>query len=106
MVWQMSALMDAVRASDNANAMLKRINTDEDHHPHEVEIGNVLTSLGPSPADHCVPMLDTLHPPDDSNISMLVMPLLREYVQFQQHYDGRRTSFRAGIPPPTPRSQI
>jgi hypothetical protein len=57
--------MDAVRASDNANAMPKRINADEDHHPHEVEIGNFLTSLGPSPANHCFPMLDTLHPPDD-----------------------------------------
>ncbi|KAJ7364288.1 hypothetical protein DFH08DRAFT_270587 [Mycena albidolilacea] len=48
-----SALMDGVRASDNANAMPKRINADEDHHPHEVEIGNSLPSLGPSPADHC-----------------------------------------------------
>jgi hypothetical protein len=76
---QMGVVIDAVRASDNANVMLKRINKDEDHHPYEEEVGNFLTSLGPSQANHCVPILETLHPPDDANVSIVVMPLLRNY---------------------------
>ncbi|KAJ7879548.1 kinase-like domain-containing protein [Mycena olivaceomarginata] len=75
----MGVVIDAVRASDNANVMLKRINKDEDHHPYEEEVGNFLTSLGPSQANHCVPILETLHPPDDANVSIVVMPLLRNY---------------------------
>ncbi|KAF7357872.1 Protein kinase domain-containing protein [Mycena venus] len=79
--WRLTngAVIDAVRVSDNTNVVLKRINKDQDHHPHEVEIGNFLTALGPTSANHCVPTLDTLHPPDDENISIIVMPLLRKY---------------------------
>ncbi|KAJ7246812.1 kinase-like domain-containing protein [Mycena haematopus] len=72
-----TALMDAVRVSDNANVGLKRVR--KDHHPYEVEIAHFFTALGPSPANHCVPIYATLQPPDDENISILVMPLLREY---------------------------
>ncbi|KAJ7276079.1 hypothetical protein B0H12DRAFT_1198951 [Mycena haematopus] len=61
----------------NANVVLKRVN--KDHHPYEVAIGNFFTSLGPSPANHCVPILGTLQPPNEENISIIVMPLLQEY---------------------------
>ncbi|KAJ7267694.1 kinase-like domain-containing protein [Mycena haematopus] len=72
-----SALIDAVRVSDNTVVALKKVRND--HHPHEVQIATFLTALGPSAANHCVPILATLHPPDDGNISILVMPLLREW---------------------------
>ncbi|KAJ7267689.1 kinase-like domain-containing protein [Mycena haematopus] len=71
-------IIDAVRVSDNANVVLKKIKKDQDHHPYEVEIANFFTALGPSPANHCVPIFAILQPPDDDNISILVMPLLRE----------------------------
>ncbi|KAJ7267690.1 kinase-like domain-containing protein [Mycena haematopus] len=71
-----AAIMDAVRVSDNAAVVLKKIR--KDHHPHEVEIANFFTALRPSPANHCVPILVTLQPPDDDNILIIVMPLLRE----------------------------
>ncbi|KAF8200026.1 kinase-like domain-containing protein, partial [Mycena galopus ATCC 62051] len=65
-------VMDAVRASDKANVVLKKV--DKNNHPYEVEIGDFLT-----PANHCIPILDTLHPTDNENITIIVMPLLRMY---------------------------
>lgn len=82
-----------MRESDNVSVVLKKISKDEDHHPHEEEIGNFLTSLGPSPANHCVPILDTLHPPDDENITIIVMPLLREYDSPQFDTVGEAVEF-------------
>ncbi|KAJ7267682.1 hypothetical protein B0H12DRAFT_1200803 [Mycena haematopus] len=67
--------MDAVHVSNNANVVLKRVR--KDHHPYEVEIANFFTAFGPSPTNHCVPILVTLHPLDDENMSIIVMPLLR-----------------------------
>ncbi|KAF8200021.1 hypothetical protein K438DRAFT_1583130 [Mycena galopus ATCC 62051] len=84
-------LMDAVRVSDNATVVLKKI--DEKLHPYEVEIGTFLTSLGPSPANHCVPVLETLHPPDDENVAIIVMPLLRKYDSPQFDTIGEAVEF-------------
>ncbi|KAJ7879543.1 hypothetical protein B0H14DRAFT_2341332, partial [Mycena olivaceomarginata] len=67
-------LIDAVRVSDNANVILKRIN--KTHHPHEVDIANFLTGLGPSPGNHFVPILGKTN---ENNIMIIVMPLLRRY---------------------------
>ncbi|KAJ7683263.1 hypothetical protein B0H14DRAFT_922600 [Mycena olivaceomarginata] len=69
-----SGLIDAVRVSDNANVILKRIN--KTHHPHEVDIANFLTGLGPSPGNHFVPILGKTN---ENNIMIIVMPLLRRY---------------------------
>ncbi|KAJ7140478.1 hypothetical protein C8R43DRAFT_1238429 [Mycena crocata] len=70
-------VIDAVCVSDGSNVLLKKIKNDV--HPHEVEIGKLFTDLGPSPSNHCVPILRVLQPPDDGNISIIVMPLLRKY---------------------------
>ncbi|KAF7315852.1 Protein kinase domain-containing protein [Mycena indigotica] len=50
-----------------------------DVHPYEVDISRYFTSLGPSPANHCVAILDVLTPPNEPNIAILVTPLLRAY---------------------------
>ncbi|KAJ7354602.1 hypothetical protein DFH08DRAFT_855389 [Mycena albidolilacea] len=71
---QYSGLIDAVRVSDNANVILKLIN--KTHHPHEADIANFLTGLGPNPRNHCVPILAK---PDDNSIMIIVVPLLRRY---------------------------
>ncbi|KAJ7143407.1 hypothetical protein C8R43DRAFT_1109089 [Mycena crocata] len=70
-------VIDAVCVSDGSNVLLKKIKNDV--HPHEVEIGKLFTDLGPSPSNHCIPILRVLQPPDDDNISIIVMPLLRKY---------------------------
>ncbi|KAF7376616.1 Protein kinase domain-containing protein [Mycena sanguinolenta] len=44
----------------------------------EVEIANFFNALGPSPANHCVPILGVLQPPDDENVKIVATPLLRE----------------------------
>jgi len=55
--------------------MLKKIKKKD--HPHEETIGNLFSDLGPSPANHCVPILRVLHPPDDEDLVIIAMPLLR-----------------------------
>ncbi|KAF7315847.1 Protein kinase domain-containing protein [Mycena indigotica] len=69
--------VDAVRIRDKADVFLKTVNLVR--HPHEVEIGRFLTSLGPQRENHCVPILEILEPPDSSGTVILVMPLLRSY---------------------------
>ena len=69
-------MIDAVRLCDNSQVQLKKI--DRRVHPHEVEIALFFTHLGPSPANHCVPILETLHPHEDADLTIIVMPLLRD----------------------------
>ncbi|KAJ7071939.1 hypothetical protein C8F01DRAFT_1243039 [Mycena amicta] len=69
------AAMDAVRLHDNTRVMLKRI--PRNLHPDEVAIWQFFADLGPSPANHCVPLFEVLHPPDDPNMDIAVMPVLR-----------------------------
>ncbi|KAJ7680967.1 hypothetical protein DFH06DRAFT_1265694 [Mycena polygramma] len=68
--------IDAVRLNDNLKVMFKKVKISE--HPHEESIATFLSSLGASPANHCVPILQVLRPPDDNDLIILVMPLLRE----------------------------
>ncbi|KAJ7213429.1 kinase-like domain-containing protein [Mycena pura] len=72
-----STVIDAVRLSDKAKVELKRIDTTV--HPNEVEIATYFTYLGRTRKNHSVPILEVLHPPDDPNTTILVMPLLRRY---------------------------
>lgn len=71
--------MDAVRKVDGEVVALKRIL--KSNHPHEVEIGLYLSSppLSEDSRNHCCPILATLHPPDDKNLVILVMPFLRKH---------------------------
>jgi hypothetical protein len=71
--------MDATRLSDGKYVTLKRIN--KSVHPHEVNIGLYFSS-GPlisHAANYCVPICEVITLPDDADIVILVMPLLRAF---------------------------
>jgi len=77
-VLQRCHLLDARRARDGARVSLKRI--DISKYPHEIEITrNFGTStLSQDRANHCVPIYEVLKVPNDNNLKILVMPLLRD----------------------------
>lgn len=72
--------MDATRLSDNTYVVLKLVS--KSVHPYEIEIGQYLWSgaLASDPANHCVTTLDVIQLPDDDDLFILVIPLLRHYV--------------------------
>ncbi|KAJ7680966.1 hypothetical protein DFH06DRAFT_1315695 [Mycena polygramma] len=78
-VWDLNwdDVVDAVRISDNYQVTLKKV--DKNRNPFEAQIAGFFTALEPSPANHCVPILETLCPFNEENITILVMPLLRKY---------------------------
>ncbi|GBE80577.1 predicted protein [Sparassis crispa] len=71
--------LDATRISDGAMVLLKRVSTSI--HPYEIEIGQFFSSepLASNAQNHCVPIYDVLRVPDNEDIALLVMPLLRGY---------------------------
>lgn len=73
------SLLDATRTSDGRFVMLKRV--DATRHPHEVELTTKLCSapLSSDPRNHCVRVFEVLQDPEDANIQILVLPLLRDY---------------------------
>ncbi|KAI0358584.1 hypothetical protein OH77DRAFT_1449121 [Trametes cingulata] len=72
-----AALLDAVRVSDNSLVMLKQVT--KTRNPQEISITQFLSSdaLRHDPGNHTVPILDVFPVPDDEDITILVMPLLR-----------------------------
>jgi len=72
-------VLDATRLSDGDFVMLKMVR--KSHYPHEAEIGTFFSemSLASDPSNHCVPIYDILHVPDDHDLTLLVMPLLRTW---------------------------
>ena len=50
-------------------------------HPYEEDISKYLRSelLVSDPRNHCVPVLDTLYPPNDDDLVIIVLPLLRKF---------------------------
>ncbi|TBU48088.1 kinase-like domain-containing protein [Dichomitus squalens] len=72
-------LIDAMRVADGATVVLKQVLRTE--HPYEVAITGFLTSesLKSNPKNHCVPIHEVLQVPEDGNIQILVMPLLRKF---------------------------
>lgn len=74
-----SRLLDATRLSDSSYVVLKLVKISD--HPFELEIGQFLSSqtLAGASGNHCVPIYDTLHVPDDSETAIIVMPLLLDY---------------------------
>ena len=50
-------------------------------HPYEEDISKYLCSepLASDPRNHCVPVLDTLYPPTDDDLVIIVLPLLRRF---------------------------
>jgi hypothetical protein len=59
--------------------MLKRVKTDI--HPFEPDIAQFFGTgdIASEPQNHCVPVLETLHPPNTDDSVILVMPFLRSY---------------------------
>jgi hypothetical protein len=76
---QRSHLLDATRISDGALVMLKLISVSL--FPHEIEISTYFSSdeMKKIPQNHCAPLYQVLHLPEDSDRAILVMPLLRRY---------------------------
>ena len=72
--------MDATRTKDGAMVMLKRIS--KSLHPYEVEIGQYFSSepLSSDSRNHCVPFYEILQDPTDEDTLIIVMPLLRRYI--------------------------
>ncbi|KAG1726947.1 uncharacterized protein EDB91DRAFT_1165051 [Suillus paluster] len=78
-LWLLPQINSAVRASDGAHVILKRIQPSI--HPHEIEIGRFLTSepLRSQHENHCVEMLDIIPVPNDTDQVLIVLPLLRAF---------------------------
>ncbi len=72
--------MDATRTSDNVMVLMKRI--DRTVHPYELEIAQYFStgSMSADPRNHCCPTYEVLQDPTNENISILVMPHLRRYI--------------------------
>lgn len=73
------SILDASRSSDGELLTLKRIS--KSLYPFEVEIGQFFSSpaMAKSAHNHCVPIYEALQVPDDENVCILVMPMLRPY---------------------------
>lgn len=69
--------MDAVRMSDNSLVALKQIR--KEFNPHELEVVQYLTSesIRADPRNPTVPIFEVLPVPDDPEVVLIVMPLLR-----------------------------
>ena len=69
--------MDAVRSSDNDIVALKKVSKTD--HEYEVETSKYFSSddLRKDPCNHCVPVFEVLNVPDQPDIQIIVMPLLR-----------------------------
>ncbi|KAJ7218785.1 hypothetical protein B0H12DRAFT_327568 [Mycena haematopus] len=68
-------IMDAERR-DGEQVMLKWVS--KKTHPHEVEIARLFSAsaLSKNPKNHCIPILDVLQDPQDSDKKIIVMPRL------------------------------
>lgn len=72
-------VIDATRISDGRLVYLKKIQPDS----RELELLRFLSSpeLLQDPHNHCVPLLDVIHDPFDSETCFVVMPYLR-YINY------------------------
>ncbi|KAJ3491002.1 hypothetical protein NLI96_g1020 [Meripilus lineatus] len=70
-------VMDAKRSSTGDIVMLKKVS--KERHPYEIGIHKYFSTepVASHPRNHCVPLLDVLEVPGDTDIVLLVMPLLR-----------------------------
>lgn len=88
-----SFILDAVRTSDNSLVVLKKVISWRN--PHEVEISQYLSSeaLRPDPRNHSVHILDVLSVPDDPEVTIIVLPLLRACNKPKWQTEGEIMSF-------------
>ena len=92
-LFQADRVLDAVRDSDGRTVVIKRVS--RSIHPYEISIGRLLCSshLSSSPRNHCCPVLDVLDDPFDSDLQLLVMPLLRRYTDPRMNTVGEAIAF-------------
>ena len=78
---QVQIIMDATRMKDGTTVILKRIL--KSIHPFESGIGLFLSSppLTADPRNHCCPIFEVLDDPEDADVQLIVMPMLREYYE-------------------------
>ena len=71
--------MDAKRMSTGEVVIMKKVSMST--HPHELEIAKYFSSepIASHPRNRCIPLLDTLYPPDDPDLVILVIPLCLGY---------------------------
>ncbi|KAF8844597.1 hypothetical protein BDN67DRAFT_962981 [Paxillus ammoniavirescens] len=76
-----SRILDGTRLSDGTHVTLKLVN--QTVHPHEIDIARFFSSepLASEKANHCVTIYDVLPVLDDEESAIIVMPLLRDYIQ-------------------------
>lgn len=77
--FQHPSVLDAERLSNGELLGLKRVK--KSLHPYEAQIAQFFCSgsVAADSANHCVPIYDVLQVPDDDDVIILVMPLLREH---------------------------
>ncbi|KAJ7138498.1 hypothetical protein C8R43DRAFT_1019321 [Mycena crocata] len=72
-------VIDAIRIRDNMDVALKLV--DMETHEYERRIAKICSSPRFSgPGNHCVPLLEDLKVPDSETQAILVMPLLRSFL--------------------------
>ncbi|KII90244.1 hypothetical protein PLICRDRAFT_138811 [Plicaturopsis crispa FD-325 SS-3] len=73
------SILDATRTADGAFVTLKQILKSETE--YEVDVGRYLSSepLASDPRNHSVPFWDVIDVPDDDDIMIIVMPLLKDF---------------------------
>ncbi|KAA1477310.1 hypothetical protein DENSPDRAFT_582053 [Dentipellis sp. KUC8613] len=77
-----SVIMDATRASDGAYVTLKKLDFVHSRSSmEEGDVNNYLSSsdLSSDPRNHCARAIQILQMPDEDNVYILVMPLLRPF---------------------------
>ncbi|KAH6899459.1 other/AgaK1 protein kinase [Coprinopsis sp. MPI-PUGE-AT-0042] len=74
-----STVIDAVEVSTGRHVVLKR--TSKTQHPDEIRILQYFSreDLAGDSRNHCPPIIATLAPPDDPDIEIYVIPILRQY---------------------------
>ncbi|KAG2745899.1 hypothetical protein P692DRAFT_20740952 [Suillus brevipes Sb2] len=80
-VLKFGRIIDATRMSDGLYLSLKVV--DKSEFPHEVVIGQyfMMEQSASHPRNHCVPFLDVLQVPGESDKEIIVMPLLRDFTR-------------------------
>ncbi|KIJ08466.1 hypothetical protein PAXINDRAFT_18400, partial [Paxillus involutus ATCC 200175] len=90
---RLTHLLDAIRLSDGRCVAIKLLKISR--HPFEVAIAQYLWNeeLRTDPTNHTVPIFDVLHPPDDADCALLVMPLLLRYDEHRFETIGEAVEF-------------
>ncbi|PSR72684.1 hypothetical protein PHLCEN_2v11446 [Hermanssonia centrifuga] len=88
-------VLDAIRVSDGTAVGLKQLEVGQEHGSNEIDIVLFFSSetLAKDTRNHCVPIYEVLQVPDNDNMRILVMPLLRDYNDPQIQTVGEAVEF-------------